>query len=153
MMTRKHLALAPPPSLVLLFVLPFASLVGCNRGPELVPVDGVVTFKGKPLEYGAVMFQPVGIENGMVARSQISSDGTFTLATEAGRGALAGKYWVGVTAFEAQRSQAQGTPQQELALGRSAVPTHFNRAGSSGIEIEIAPNMELPLTIDLDQYK
>ena len=121
--------------------------------PELIPVEGVVIYKGKPLEYGSVMFQPVGVENGKVARSQISEDGTFTLSTDVGEGALAGKYWVGVTAFEAQRTQAQGNQHQELALGRSAVPSRFNRAGSSGIEIDIHADMELPITIDLDEYK
>ena len=118
----------------------------------MVPVTGVVTYKGEPLEFGSVMFQPVGTENAKPARSKIAPDGSFALKTEKdGDGVMVGTSKVRITAFAAQQATAQGNPQQELALGRSAIPQRFNNFGSSGIEIEVTPEMELPLTINLDE--
>lgn len=126
---------------------------GCDRGPVLVPVTGSVVYEGKPLEYGSVMFQPVGVEGAQTARSSIESDGTFALTTGDQAGVSVGKCQVRITAFEAQRTNATGNKQQELALGRSAIPRRFQNFGSSRIEIEVTPNMALPITIDLDEYK
>lgn len=130
------------------------ALSGCDQGPELVPVTGSVVFKGKLLEYGSVMFQPVGVENALTARSKIAADGTFSMSTtKPGDGVMAGKCQVRITAFDAQRTNAKGNQQQELALGKSAVPRRFQNFGESGIVIEVSPDMELPLTIDLDEFE
>lgn len=139
--------------LVLLLLVTTVGL-GCNRGPEMVPVNGIVTYKGKPLEYGSVMFQPMGVEGAQTARSSIDTAGNFSLTTETqDDGVVVGKSQVRITAFEAQRTNAQGNQHQEMALGKSAVPRRFQNFATSGIVIEISPEMELPLTIDLDQYE
>ena len=131
----------------------FMAAVGCSRGPEMVPVEGVVLYKEKPLEYGSVMFQPVGVENAKTAKSSIKNDGSFQLMTDETPGVMVGRCQVRITAFAAQRDNAQGNKNQELALGKSAIPQRFQNFGSSGIEIDVRPDMELPLTIDLDAIK
>jgi hypothetical protein len=120
----------------------------------MVPVTGVVVYKGKPLEYGSIMFQPVGVEGAQTARSTIGPDGPFALQTEKkGDGVTVGKCQVRITAFEAQRTKAQGNQHEELALGKSAVPRRFQNFGTSGIVIDVSPDMELPITIDLDEIR
>src|SRR5262245_8380587 len=44
-----------------------------------VPVKGMVTYKGKTLTQGEVVFEPV--DSGREAHGQIESDGRFTLTT------------------------------------------------------------------------
>lgn len=124
--------------------------VACRREAALVPVVGTVTYQGQPLTYGSIMFQPIGSESGTTARSPISSDGTFALQSNAGAGVAIGKARVRVTAFEAQRAQQEGQTHQELALGKSAIPRKYQNFGTSGIVIDVQPNMDLPLQIDLE---
>ncbi len=129
-------------------------LLGCDSGPVMVPVTGSVVYKGKTLEYGSVMFQPVGVEGALPARGKIASDGTFELyTTKPGDGVMVGKSQVRVTAFAAQREEAAGNQHQEMALGKSAIPRRFQNFGTSGIVIDVAPGMDLPITIDLDAVK
>lgn len=123
-------------------------ICGCG-GQERVPVHGQVLYEGRPLEYGSVMLQPIG--GGEIVRATIQPDGTFELASPDGSsGAAPGRYLVRVTAFEAQRAQSQGPSNREPALGRSAIPKKYASFRTSGLEIEIAPGMELPLVLDLD---
>jgi len=131
----------------------FLMFSGCGSRVEMAPVSGSVTYQGKVLEYGSVMFQPVGVEGAQPARSKIAADGTFVLGTEKpGDGVMVGKCKVRVTAFEAQRTNASGGQHEEMSLGKSAVPKRFQNFATSGIEIEVTQQMELPLTIDLDEY-
>ena len=127
---------------------------GCTKGPELVPVTGTILLKGQPLEFGSIMVQPIGTEGAKTARSKIAADGSFALSTdEPGDGVGLGKARVRITAFEAQKTELSGGQHQELALGRSAVPRKFNSFGTSGIVIDVQSDMELPLTIELDDYQ
>ena len=57
-----------------------SGLVGCDKPVDMVPVHGQVFFRGDPLEYGSVMFQPT--QDGELARAQIQADGTFVLTTK-----------------------------------------------------------------------
>jgi hypothetical protein len=126
-----------------------AALVGCQAELELIPVHGKVLFRGQPLKYGGVMFQPHG--NGLLARGTIQSDGTFVLGTEsADDGVRPGKCRVRITAFAAQKPGAQTNSQQELALGNSAIPAKYHSFGTSGVVVVVKPDMELPLVIELD---
>lgn len=128
-------------------------VLGCGAQDEMVPVAGSVSYQGKPLEYGSVMFQPVGVDNAQPARSKIAADGTFALWTEKpGDGVIVSNCKVRVTAFEAQRTNAAGGQHEEMALGKSAVPKQFQNFATSGIEIQVTPEMQLPLKIDLDEF-
>ena len=127
-----------------------ATFVGCQSELELdlTPVQGKVLFKDQPLKYGGVMFQPEG--NGPLARGTIQPDGTFVLGTEStDDGVRPGKCRVRITAFAAQKPGAQTSSQQELALGDSAIPTKYQSYGTSGVVVDIQPDMELPLIIEL----
>src|SRR5262245_16358306 len=85
-----------------LLVIAAALLVqswGCGgsdgKPPEglTVPVKGQVTYKGKPLTGGSIMFEPV--DGGREAHGTIQPDGTFSLSTfRSGDGAVRGVHRV-----------------------------------------------------------
>jgi hypothetical protein len=89
-------------AIVLLFVLPI--VVGCGpRRPATAPVSGRVTFNGKPLTTGQVMFYP---DRGRTSVSPIDADGRYRLTTfKPGDGALLGHHRVTI---EAARVAMQG---------------------------------------------
>lgn len=73
------------------------TLAGCGgsgNGPKIVSTKGTVTFKGAPLADATVILSP---EKGPVAMGVTNSEGKFTLATGATRGAAVGKARVAVS--------------------------------------------------------
>ena len=80
------------------FVLAALTGGGCGRGPQVVPVSGVVEVDGVPLKSGAITVVP---DDGRAASGTIGTDGRFTLTTFVpGDGALLGRHRVVVTAHE-----------------------------------------------------
>src|SRR5260221_10187635 len=69
------------------------SLAGCNKsGPVIVPVSGVLTFKGKPVTNAWIDFMP---EGGRMSSGQTDDQGRFKLAYDPQKpGALVGKHKV-----------------------------------------------------------
>jgi hypothetical protein len=86
-----------------------------------VPVKGKVSFKGKPLTQGEIVFEPDS--GGREAHGTIQPDGTFELTTfKHGDGAVAGTHRVAVT----------GTSKKDN------VPLKFKNTSSSKTQVEIA---------------
>jgi hypothetical protein len=84
-----------------------------------VPVRGVVTYKGKPLSRGTVVFEP---DSGREAHGEIRADGSFVLTTfVTDDGATPGTHRVAVT-----------------GLPRNVLPLKFQNAGVAGVEVEVA---------------
>ena len=74
-------------------------LAGGGKAPDLIPVKGKVTYKGKPLAKGTVTFEPDGF--GRQARGELQSDGSFVLSTlKEGDGVVPGEHRVSVTGVE-----------------------------------------------------
>lgn len=69
------------------------SLTGCSKsGPVVVPVSGVLTFKGKPVTNAWIDFMP---EGGRLSSGQTDDQGRFRLAYDPEKsGALVGKHKV-----------------------------------------------------------
>ncbi len=66
---------------------------GCNSGPEMAPVKGVVKFNGQPVTTGTIQLFPV--KSGPMATGRLQDDGSFELTTkEPGDGAYVGDYIV-----------------------------------------------------------
>lgn len=131
-----------------LFTLAFIALaiIGCSRGPEIVPVSGKVLYNGEPLKYGGVMFQP---EAGQPARGVIQPDGTFVLTTESkGDGATVGRNRVRVTCYEAQDPSAAAS-EGEAALGKLLIPKKYTDIDTSEIEIEVPRGGKNDVVIEL----
>ena len=73
--------------------------IGSGKTPDLLPVKGKVTFKGKPLTKGTVTFEPDGF--GRPARGPLQADGSFVLSTlKEGDGVVPGEHRVSITGVE-----------------------------------------------------
>ncbi|MDR3622851.1 MAG: hypothetical protein P4L85_26090 [Paludisphaera borealis] len=116
-------------------LLPFAGS-GCGGVPEAaaklsttVPVQGKVTYKGKPLTHGTVVFEP---DAGREAHGEIGPDGGYTLSTfKAGDGAVAGKHRVSIS-----------------GLNKKDLPLKYHAPSSSAIEFEVgADKSDYPIDL------
>jgi adhesin HecA-like repeat protein len=93
-----------PPKRILLAALCCAVCWGCGpagggNAPNLIPVKGKVTYKGKPLAKGMIKFHSDGF--GRDARGKIESDGTFVLTTNTqGDGVAAGEHRISITELD-----------------------------------------------------
>lgn len=127
-----------------LFVL---SLIGCDQGPQTVPVHGKVTYQGKPVPTGTVRFHPVS--GGAVAVGPIQSDGSYKLARKVpGDGVLPGDYQVTIEAIESSDAGPSGpiTIEQELELditegprSKALVPEKYAALESTDLTASVKP--------------
>ena len=95
--------------------------MGCGSGkPTLDPVHGKVYYNGA-FTCGTIVFTPDASRGngGSLARSEIQSDGSFSLRTEGNYGALPGWYRVTVMAVETPSQPEAG---QRYAFPRSLLP-------------------------------
>ena len=71
---------------------------GCSGGDrtEVYPVQGKVTFVGRPMSGGgAIAFVPIGEQKGKAAGGMIDESGAYTLTTyEPGDGSMSGEFRV-----------------------------------------------------------
>jgi hypothetical protein len=122
------------------------TIVGCGERVEVGTLSGKVTYKGKPLEFGSVMLQPVA--GGPVARGTIQPDGTFTVNTGGKDGAPLGNNKVRVTCYSGQKPGAGGGIG-EASIGDSLIPEHYTKFSSSGLEVEVKAGENPPYNIEL----
>ncbi len=122
-----------------IFLVLIAVLSGCgDSGPKKYPISGVVSYNGRPLPTGTVMFVPE--EGGPPAVSTIGADGSYRLE------AVAGRHRVGVTAVPPPPPGANETnyrPQQPL------IPDKFGRPDTSGVSVEVKPDEDNQIDIKL----
>jgi hypothetical protein len=125
-----------PTSLWLLLSLGLAC--GCSvdeRPPETVPIRGKVSYKGKPLSKGTIVFRS---DRGQTAVGEIQPDGTFRLGTFANNdGATLGHHRISIIAKDFNPSLMPGTspgysPPAELLPGK------YNQPDTSGLEAEVS---------------
>jgi len=92
-------------------------LAGCGSGrPETVPVSGKITYDGKPVTEGKIVFHP---EQGRSASGQIGPDGSYTLTTfDKGDGAVLGKHRVTIKSTRVTGPQQPKSFAEEVAQGQ-----------------------------------
>lgn len=120
---------------IILLVLLVFSVSGClKRGPQLAPVKGKVTYKGKPLPFGSVILQPAA---GQPAIGAIQSDGTFQVQTPGhGDGAPVGVNRIQIICYEKIEPK---TPGGEIGMGKSLIPQKYTSYTTSGLTIDVQP--------------
>ncbi len=125
------------------------AVVGCS-GPvhELTPVNGRVTYNGKPLEFGCVTLQP---EKGQWSRGVIQPDGSFEMETPGeGDGAAVGTNRVRITCFEAQNPADRAREGMAgISLGKSLIPQKYLQYETSGLTVEVRRGTNDPLVFEL----
>jgi hypothetical protein len=112
------------------------AVVGCrHRGIDLptAPVSGKVTYHGKPLAFGKVLFfHP----SGHAASADIAADGTFELT------AYQGKNGVSIECFDADRPGSNKTRGRMADDNKSLIPNRYMSYGTSGLSFEVKPDAE-----------
>jgi hypothetical protein len=102
----------------LLVLLPIL-FTACSQQRPAASVKGTVTFDGKPLRFGSVVFVPT--EQGSTAQANLKSDGSFVLTTyQEGDGAVIGRHQVMIVALASEGA----LPSEELDD-----QTRFSRTG------------------------
>ena len=113
-----------------------AVLAGCSKNGGLItaPVKGKVTFKGKPLPNGTVMFVP---GEGPAATGEIGSDGAYRLTTGSIDGAVLGNHKISITALA---DIGSALPEQRNEVGRLAARLgHGEQFAASGAPVPTRP--------------
>jgi hypothetical protein len=121
---------------------------GCSSsdGPQLAPVEGVVTLDGQPLPAASILFQPDA--GGRPATGLSDDQGRFTMQTfEAGDGAHVGMNKVSVA------KQAVTAPKRKLEEGefedvKFVTPVKYASPNTSGLSVDVQPDMG-PIKLDL----
>ncbi|HVJ68966.1 MAG TPA: hypothetical protein VM510_13340 [Caulifigura sp.] len=107
-------------------LLAFLLLTGCGgSGLKLYPVKGKVSYNGKPLTTGSVMFTPKA--KGPAAYGAIGADGTYKLMTGEEEGAVAGPHTVMISAM---KDNGVNSPMSYL------IPAKYG-SESSGLEADV----------------
>ena len=97
-------------------------IVGCQKGPKLGEVSGVVTFEGKPLEKATVTFTPV---DGQMSFDRTEADGSYQLQFADGRpGAMLGE---NVVSIETDGDTVSGVRRVMRATIPCPGPSHVAR--------------------------
>jgi len=96
-----------------------ATAVGCDSGPHLVTVTGVVKREGQPVSHAAVIFNP-DPSNSTVLLGEAVTDaqGNYRLISDERNGAAPGKYHVII-------QRAAGEPAAAAASGSNVDPGGF----------------------------
>jgi len=128
-------------------------LVGCNSEPsatieKTVPVAGVLTYKGQPLEYHEVMFFPTGARP---AAGTTDDKGQFTLGTNRpGDGAVVGKHKVTVKYVGPTIQQEPGKETVvEIPPPKVKIPESYMSADTSRLTQEVPASGIRDLKLDL----
>src|SRR5262245_61820236 len=130
------------------------SLSGCfgaagGAFENLIPVAGTVTVAGTPLDHGSIALLQVDPNGGKPAFGDIH-DGAFTLKTTVeDYGAVIGKYRVEIVSLENIDPASMPTPDKPPIKIKSLVPKKYNKAATSGLEVEITEGMR-PLELKLE---
>jgi hypothetical protein len=130
-----------------LLLLIVAALAGCSPSDPLglAPVTGVVTYRGKPLDHGKVVFTPQSGTPGPQAVGELDAQGRFRMRTAGRDGAAAGKHLVTV------HCRRIVTPEEarRLVIGELLIPTKYANEVESPLRFEVKRgNNEYTITLE-----
>ena len=136
------------------------ALVGCDSKPhyEHAKVHGKVTYQGKPVPLGSVLFVPVEPpKDGSMqpASGTINADGTYELKSEAEPGAILGEHKVVVVAVDggqpaatpAKVADSGPAPATKAVRFKTLVPQKYSDPSTTPLTRKVAPGDN---TIDLE---
>jgi hypothetical protein len=110
-----------------------AGPAGCGSDfPKTAVVKGKVSYNGKPVPHGRVLFVPV--VPGTTATGEIAPDGSYSLTTfRKGDGAVLGKHKVAIIAME----DRPGALPTDANLPPPIVPDKYTSPGTTDLEAEV----------------
>jgi len=132
--TRNKLSLQSSTAAVFLGLGIFLGGCKSDNFPELAVVQGTVSYKGKLLTHGEVVFTPKDATLGPQAVGEIQADGSFQMATLGRPGAALGKRTVTV------HSRKPLTPKQakSLVVPESLIPLKYGQAETTPFHFQVS---------------
>jgi hypothetical protein len=111
------------------------SPLGCGSrgGLDLATVRGTVTYRGKTLDHGEVVFVPIEGTPGPQAMAAIGPDGSFTVKTAGKDGAAVGKHKVKVIC----RRVVTPEEAKNLVIGELLTPAIYARDDATPLSFEV----------------
>lgn len=112
-------------------------LLGCSGSKDMLPtapVEGVVTYQGKPLTVGKVVFFH---HTGQAASGDLSDTGGFKMD------AFQGKNTIAIVSFGPDRPNPIKNALPAIVPGESLVPRHYNEAQTSGLTFEVKDSINV----------
>ena len=109
-------------------------LVGCDAGPDIAPVTGVVTQDGEPLAGAMIEFQP---DSGAPSYGYTDETGRYEIQYQVDRmGALLGHHYVSVTT-----AGEKTDPKTDTTINvPESVPTKYNDPTELEFEVKKGKN-------------
>jgi hypothetical protein len=110
-------------------------LAGCGNGGdlELAPVEGIVTFEGRPLDHGQVVFMPDKGVAGPPAMGTIDSNGEFVMQTAGRVGAVIGSHRVTVHC----RTPHKSGEEKSMVIKPSLIPEKYWKQDLSPLRFDV----------------
>ncbi|PQO36837.1 hypothetical protein C5Y96_06635 [Blastopirellula marina] len=129
-------------------------MLGCDSGPSLAQVTGTVTYQGKPLDKGTIVFEVSGTRSafGTIENGQIVDVSTF----KSGDGAPTGEARVAVNSYDdGGASVQQASPDGQnapggasrMVVGKSLIPAKYSNPATSDLQVTIQPGKNV---VELD---
>lgn len=116
-------------------LLPVVLVAGCadsvDRGPQRHAVTGTITFRGQPLDQGAIQFAPAG-PAGKHGGGAIIDDGSYAIPVE--KGLPAGTYKVMIFSAD-EGDPVPGEAPGESPVSAERIPPEFNVRSDKTVEI------------------
>jgi len=132
--------------IVMLLYLAAAVAIGCTKkgGLATAPVSGKVTYRGKAVPTGTVMFVP---SEGPAATGEIGTDGTYKLTTcHPDDGAVIGKHKVTITALQ---GMGDALPEQRSPTPPPLIPAKYLNDETSGLTAEVKAGTKNEVNFEL----
>lgn len=126
-LTQSQFRRGPTVLLRLLLVVGLACVIGCG-GPTTYPIEGVVTFDGKPVPTGWVSFLSEANERNT---AEIGGDGRYLIDLPAG------EHRVGISAPREQTTVAEGINQFTQKIPPPYVPHNYADPKQTGIVVSV----------------
>jgi len=132
---------------ILMFVV---CLCGCGSDLpfDTATVTGTVTYHGKPLDHGEVVFVPLEGTHGPQAVGIIQADGSFEMRSGNVPGVAVGRHRVTVHC----RGELPPEEATSLALPKSLIPEKYGLADTTPLTYEVEEGKEHVFPIELEDY-
>lgn len=118
------------PALIIVLLI---AVSGCSSGNQRHPIQGQISFQGKPVLEGSIMFHPLNPQQGFLEGSLIQ-DGKYLIPAD--KGLVTGKYQVLISApdHKGKRPDPASAPGAVFEA-RELFPEMYNTKSTLTVEV------------------
>ena len=124
-------------------LLTFLMLLGCGPdGPILKPVEGTITYNGKKITNGSIVFVPIG--NLPSSVGIIDTNGSYKMKTQINgvqrEGTALGDHKVMIVSIQ---DTSNKLPEDRIPLPPPNIPSHFGDSNQSGLTAKVEDKINI----------